>query len=116
MYVCRGAHGWAGATSRESMMPGTEENGNEKKESMKLYDCTTAPSPQRVRIFLAEKGVDIPFVQVNLREGEQLGDAFRKINPDCTVPVLGLTRRSNYCLIDRMGMPAIVILTPTETR
>jgi glutathione S-transferase len=57
---------------------------------MKLYDCTTAPSPQRVRIFLAEKGIDIPLVQVNLRDGEQLGEAFRKINPDCTVPVLEL--------------------------
>ncbi|MCH8072123.1 MAG: glutathione S-transferase family protein [Proteobacteria bacterium] len=57
---------------------------------MKLYDCATAPSPQRVRIFLAEKEVDIPLVAVNLREGEQLGEAFRKINPDCTVPVLEL--------------------------
>ena len=57
---------------------------------MKLYDCTTAPSPQRVRIFLAEKGINMPVVQVNLREAEQLGDAFRKINPDCTVPVLEL--------------------------
>jgi glutathione S-transferase len=57
---------------------------------VKLYDCTTAPSPQRVRIFLAEKGIDIPLVQVALRDGEQLGDAFRKINPDCTVPVLAL--------------------------
>lgn len=57
---------------------------------MKLYDCSTAPSPRRVRIFLAEKGVDIPLVPVNLREGEQLGEAFRKINPDCTVPVLEL--------------------------
>lgn len=43
-----------------------------------------------MRIFLAEKGVDIPLVPVNLREGEQLGEAFRKINPDCTVPVLEL--------------------------
>ena len=43
-----------------------------------------------MRIFLAEKGVDIPLVPVNLREGEQLGKAFRKINPDCTVPVLEL--------------------------
>ena len=41
-------------------------------------------------MFLAEKGIDIPLVQVNLREEEQLGDAFRKINPDCTVPVLEL--------------------------
>jgi glutathione S-transferase len=57
---------------------------------MKLYDCTTAPSPQRVRIFIAEKGIDIPLVQVNLRDGEQLGEAFRNINPECTVPVLEL--------------------------
>ena len=57
---------------------------------MKLYDCTTAPSPQRVRIFLAEKSIDMPLVQVDLREGEQLGDAFKEINPDCTVPVLEL--------------------------
>lgn len=57
---------------------------------MKLYDCTTAPSPRRVRMFLDEKGVNIPLVQVNLRDGEQLGDAFRNINPECTVPVLEL--------------------------
>lgn len=57
---------------------------------MKLYDCTTAPSPKRVRMFLREKNVDIPLVQVSLRDGEQLGAAFRKINPDCTVPVLEL--------------------------
>lgn len=43
-----------------------------------------------MRIFLAEKGVHIPLVQVNLRDGEQLGEAFREINPDCTVPVLEL--------------------------
>lgn len=57
---------------------------------MKLYDCTTAPSPKRVRMFLKEKGIDMPLVQVDLREGEQLGEAFREINPDCTVPVLEL--------------------------
>ena len=57
---------------------------------MKLYDCTTAPSPRRVRIFLAEKGVAVPLVQVDLRHGEQLGAAFRAINPEVTVPVLEL--------------------------
>ena len=57
---------------------------------MKFYDCETAPSPRRVRIFMAEKGIELPVVQVNLREGEQLGDAFRRLNPDCTVPVLEL--------------------------
>jgi glutathione S-transferase len=57
---------------------------------MKFYDCSTAPSPRRVRIFIAEKGIEIPTVQVDLRNGEQLSDAFRKINPRCTVPVLEL--------------------------
>jgi glutathione S-transferase len=57
---------------------------------MKLYDCTTAPSPRRVRIFLAEKGISIPTVQVDLRNGEQFTPGFRAINPECTVPVLEL--------------------------
>jgi len=34
---------------------------------MKFYDCATAPSPRRVRIFLAEKGLTVPTVQVDLR-------------------------------------------------
>jgi len=57
---------------------------------MKFYDCTTAPSPRRVRIYLAEKGVDVDTCQVDLRNGEQFSDSFRAINPDCTVPVLVL--------------------------
>lgn len=57
---------------------------------MKFYDCSTAPSPRRVRIFLAEKGISVPTVQVDLRNGEQFSPAFRAINPDATVPVLEL--------------------------
>ncbi len=57
---------------------------------MKFYDCATAPSPRRVRIFAAEKGIELDTVQVDLRNGEQLGEAFRKINPDCAVPALEL--------------------------
>lgn len=57
---------------------------------MKFYDCSTAPSPRRVRIFLAEKGISLPTVQVDLRNGEQFTPAFRAINPDCTVPALVL--------------------------
>jgi len=57
---------------------------------MKFYDCATAPSPRRVRIFLAEKAISIETVQVDLRNGEQFTDAFRAINPDCTVPALAL--------------------------
>jgi glutathione S-transferase len=57
---------------------------------MRFYDCTTAPSPRRVRIFLAEKGVTVPTVQVDLRNNQQLTPEFRAINPDATVPSLEL--------------------------
>lgn len=57
---------------------------------MKFYDCKTAPSPRRVRIFLAEKGIDVDTVQIDLASGEQYGEAYRKINPDCVVPALEL--------------------------
>jgi glutathione S-transferase len=53
-----------------------------------LYDCATAPSPRRARILLAEKGVPHQTVAVDLRAGEQFGEAFRAINPGCTVPAL----------------------------
>lgn len=55
---------------------------------MTLYDCATAPSPRRARILLAEKGIAHDTVQVDLRAGEQLGEAYRRINPQCTVPAL----------------------------
>ena len=57
---------------------------------MKFYDCKTAPSPRMVRIFIAEKGIEVPTQQVDLRQGEHLSGAFRAINPYCTVPVLEL--------------------------
>ncbi len=57
---------------------------------MKFYDCQTAPSPRRVRIFIAEKGLDIPVVQVDLRNLEQLDPKFDAINYYRTVPVLEL--------------------------
>lgn len=48
---------------------------------MKFYDCSTAPSPRRVRIFMSEKGLEIPTVQVDLSKNEQLSSDFRKLNP-----------------------------------
>lgn len=57
---------------------------------MKFYDCQTAPSPRRVRIFLAEKGIELETEQVDLGTGEQFSEAFRAINPDCVVPALVL--------------------------
>ena len=69
-----------------------------------LYDCATAPSPRRARILLAEKGVAHATVQVNLAQGEQLGEAYRAINPLCTVPALKLD--DGGLLTDNAGIAA----------
>ncbi len=57
---------------------------------MRLYTCTGAPSPQRVSLFLAEKGIALDTVEVDLRAGEHLREDFAAKSPDCTVPVLEL--------------------------
>ena len=57
---------------------------------MKFYDCQTAPSPRRARIFIAEKGVSVKTVEVDLKSGEHLKPEFKTVNPYCTVPVLEL--------------------------
>ncbi len=71
---------------------------------MKLYDFEVAPNPRRVRIFMAEKGIEIPVVQVDLRNREQFTPEFRALNPWCTVPVLELddgTAISEVCAVWR---------------
>jgi len=57
---------------------------------MRLFDFERAPNPRRVRIFLAEKKLEIPRVNVNLFRREQLSLEFLAINPGGTVPVLEL--------------------------
>ena len=57
---------------------------------MKFYDCAIAPSPRRVRIFLAEKGLSLDTVQIDLMTGENLKPEFLKVNPRGIVPVLQL--------------------------
>ena len=57
---------------------------------MKFYDCTTAPSPRRVRIFLAEKGVSVPYEEVDIGKAINRSDEFRRKNPMGTLPVLEL--------------------------
>jgi glutathione S-transferase len=69
-----------------------------------LYDCATAPSPRRARILLAEKGVAHETVQVDLRSGEQMGDAYRRVNPQCTVPAL--RTEEGVVLTDNAGIAA----------
>jgi len=72
--------------------------------SLTLYDCATAPSPRRARLFLAEKGIAHETIAVDLRNNEQLSDAFRQINPQCTVPVL--RTEDGLILTDNAGIAA----------
>ena len=71
-----------------------------------LYDCATAPSPRRARILLAEKGVAHATVNIDLSKGEQLGAAYRAINPLCTVPALQL--EDGQVLTDNAAIAAYV--------
>ena len=57
---------------------------------MKLYNSNLAPNPRRVRIFLAEKGVTAPTVDVDLARLEQKSQAFSALNPFQGVPALEL--------------------------
>lgn len=56
---------------------------------MKLYDGQ-APNPRRARIFIAEKGLDIPTEQVDIFKGENLSDSYKAKNPLGLVPALEL--------------------------
>ena len=69
-----------------------------------FYDFQRAPSPRRARIVLAEKGIACDVRQVDLGSGEQLSDAYRAINPACTVPALVLD--DGTVLTDNAGIAA----------
>jgi glutathione S-transferase len=57
---------------------------------LKLYYAAASPNSRRVRIFMAEKGVTVPLVPIDLSKGEQHSDAYRAINPRRVVPTLVL--------------------------
>lgn len=57
---------------------------------MKIYDSRSAPNPRRVRIFLAEKGIEVPYQEVDLVKAENRSPEFRQKNPLGVVPVLEL--------------------------
>jgi glutathione S-transferase len=87
-----------------------------------FYDFQRAPSPRRARIVLAEKGIAHEVRSVDLHSGEQLSEAYRKINPACTVPALVLD--DGTVLTDNAGIaawaeavqpsPPLLGTTPTE--
>ncbi len=57
---------------------------------MKLYDMTKAPNPRRVRMFLAEKGISIERVEIDIPGGANLRPDYLAINPRGAIPTLQL--------------------------
>jgi hypothetical protein len=57
-------------------------------DTIRLYQSPSSPNSRRVRIVLAEKGLSIPLVAVDLSKGEQHSEAYCAINPRRVVPSL----------------------------
>ncbi len=57
---------------------------------MKLYDGGRAPNPRRVRIFLAEKGIEVPTVPVDMGAMGHRSQEVASLNPLRRLPVLVL--------------------------
>jgi glutathione S-transferase len=69
---------------------------------VKLYDLKAGLNPRRVRIFLAEKGIEVPAVQVDMLTGENQRPAFLAKNPLGKLPVLELD--DGACLTESMAI------------
>ena len=70
---------------------------------MKLYDeVMPAPNPRKVRIFLAEKGIDVPRERVRMHKREHKAEDFLKKNPLGQVPVLELD--DGTCLTESLAI------------
>ena len=57
---------------------------------MRIIQTRQAPNPRRVRVFLAEKGIEIPYEEVDLMKGDLKTADFTKLNAFQRVPVLVL--------------------------
>ncbi len=62
---------------------------------MKLYDHPTAPNPRRVHVFMAEKGIEIERINVDMQKREHKSEAFLKMNANGQIPVLELDNGSH---------------------
>ncbi len=89
---------------------------------MKIFETHTAPNARRVRMFLAEKKIDIEYVHVDITEGENLSAEFRNKNPWGKIPVLELD--DGTCISESIAIcryfeettpePALMGTTPLE--
>jgi glutathione S-transferase len=64
---------------------------------MKLYSTARAPNPRRVLIYLAEKGIEVPIVEVDLGALQQRSEDFTAINPFRRTPALVLDDGVTIC-------------------
>jgi glutathione S-transferase len=78
------------STLHVDILPHKRGQGAARTMSLILYDYKMAPNPRRARILLAEKLITHETIQIDLAAGEHLGEAYRAINPACTVPALRL--------------------------
>jgi glutathione S-transferase len=69
---------------------------------MKFYDFRPSPSPTKVRIVIAEKGLSIPTESINLRELEQQRAEYTEKHPGATVPLLELD--DGTCLTESLAI------------
>ena len=69
---------------------------------MKLYDLPPSPNARRVRIFIAEKGIDIPMIPVNMMAGENSTDEYLAKNSLGRMPLLELDDGS--CIAESMAI------------
>jgi glutathione S-transferase len=91
-------------------------------DHLKLYHSPGSPNARRVRIFIAEKGLTIPLVTVDLGNKEQRSDSYRAINPRQVVPTLVLGDGTAigevpaiFRYLEEVGpQPALLGTTPAE--
>jgi glutathione S-transferase len=73
-------------------------------------------------MFLAEKGIELETIEIDLGSQEQLSEMFRTINPRCTVPALqldsGVVIADNLAIADYLESiqpePALIGRTPEQ--
>ena len=81
---------------------------------MKLYTTKGTPNHRRVAIFLAEKGIELDTVDVDLRGAENLGETFRRKNPFGRIPVLELD--DGVCISESLAICRYFEATQPEPR
>jgi glutathione S-transferase len=79
---------------------------------MKLYN-SGGPNPRMVRMFMAEKGFDVPKVDVDLRGGENRREPYLEVNPSGTV-LAEITAICEYVDEKKKDTPSLIGDTPEE--